>query len=140
MRRQSLSDWPQALDPNPYPLTSLLLRYFSSCQGEQFVPLPLIQHVPSHTFQPLSSSASHQPQLSHSSNKVTGLLDQGTAPMAGAHSPGFAALAAINELCKYINFNYSLLWKGISGLYYLWLYPWQWGHPGICQTRATPGL
>lgn len=104
------------------------------------MPLPLIQQVPSHRSQPLNSSASRQPQLSHSNNKVTGLLDQGTTPMAGADNLGFVALTAVNELCKYINFNYSLLWKGISGLYYLWLYPWQWGHPGIFQTRATPGL
>lgn len=116
------------------------LRYFSSCQGEQFVPLLPIQQVPSHTSRPLNSSANHQPRLSHSNNKVTGLLDQGTTPMAGADNLGFVALPAINELCEYINFNYLLLWKGISGLYYLRLYPWQWGHPGIFQTRATPGL
>lgn len=104
------------------------------------MPLPLIRQVPSHTSQPLNSGANHQPQLSHSNNKVTGLLDQGKTPMAGADNLGFVTLPAINELCKYINFNYSLLWKGISGLYCLQLYPWQWGHPGIFQTRATPGL
>jgi len=101
------------------------------------VPLLLIQPVPSHTSQALNSSANHQPQLSHSNNKVTGLLDQGTTPMAGADNLGIVILPAINELCKYINFNYSLPWKGISGLYYLQLYPWQRGHPGIFQTSDT---
>lgn len=125
-----LSDWPEPMHSNPYSFKQILLRYFSSWQRQQFVPSPLIQHFP----------ASKQPQLFHlDSNKVTNLLDQGTTPVAGADNFGLVGLWAINELCKYINFSYSLLWKGISGLYYLQLYPWQCDHSCIFQTRSAPG-
>lgn len=43
---QSPSDWPDASHPNPYSCEWPLLRYFSSCQGEQSVPSPLIQRFP----------------------------------------------------------------------------------------------